>query len=125
MKSPLLIGCDVRDMSDDTFQILTNQEVIAVNQDKLGIQGKKVSVNGTSEVWARKLSGSAHAVVLFNRADTETVSITGHWSDIGLDPAQSCVVRDLWAHKDVGSMTGKVTAMVPSHGVVMYKLTCS
>ena len=126
MKAPLLIGCDVRNMSEDTLRILTNHEVISVNQDKLGIQGKKVMANGTSEVWAGKLyamSGSAYAVILFNRG-TAPVTITGQWSDIGIDPTQSCDVRDLWAQKDIGSMTGKVSATVPSHGVVMYRLTC-
>ena len=127
MKAPLLIGCDVRNMSADTLHILTNSEVIAVNQDKLGIQGKKVNISGTSEVWAGKLyaeSGSAYAVILLNRGNT-TASIKGQWSDIGINTTQSCDVRDLWAHKDMGKMTGKVTATVPSHGVAMYKLMCS
>ena len=99
-----------------------------MNQDKLGIQGKNINISGTSEVWVGKVhavSGSAYAVILLNRVDTEAANITGHWSDIGLHPTQSCDVRDLWAHKDLGKMTGKVVAMVPSHGVAMYKLACS
>ena len=90
-----LIICDVRNMSADTLHILTNSEVIAVNQDKLGIQGKKVNISGTSEVWAGKLyseSGSAYAVILLNRGST-TASITGQWSDIGISATQSCDVR--------------------------------
>ena len=123
MKAPLLIGCDIKNMSADTLRILTNSEVIAVNQDKLGIQGKKVNISGTSEVWAGKLMDS-FAVILLNRGNA-TASITGQWSDIGINTTQSCDVRDLWAHKDMGKMTGKVTATVPSHGVAMYKLMCS
>ncbi len=128
MKSPLLIGCDIRNMSKDTLDILTNSEVIAVNQDPLGIQGKKVMVNGTSEVWAGKLqpiapSKSSFAVILFNRG-LSSVTITGEWSAIGLDASLSCDVKDLWTHKDMGKMSGSVSAIVPSHGVVMYRLNC-
>ena len=126
MKSPLLIGCDVRNMSQDTLRILTNHELIGINQDQLGVQGQKVKANGTSEVWAGKLhadSGSEYAVILLNRGPG-SVSITGQWSDIGLGSGQSCDVRDLWQQKDLGVMSGSVTATVVSHGVVVYRLTC-
>lgn len=126
MKSPLLIGCDVRNMSEDTLRILTNHELIAINQDKLGEQGQRVKANGTGEVWSGKLyavSGSAYIVILLNRG-SGSVSITGQWSDIGVGSGQSCDVRDLWKQKDLGTMTGSVTATVASHGVVVYRLTC-
>lgn len=126
MKSPLLIGCDVRNMSKDTLRILTNHEIISINQDQLGVQGQKVKTDGTSEVWAGKLyasSGVAYAVVLLNRGNG-TVSITGDWADIGLDSSTLCKVRDLWQHKDLEETSGSVTAAVASHGVVAYKLSC-
>ena len=80
----MLIGCDVRNVSDDALRILTNDEVIAVNQDKLGVQGNKKKTMGTSEVWAGPLSDGSKAVILLNRGDS-TVHITAEWSDIGLD----------------------------------------
>jgi alpha-galactosidase len=126
VKSPLLIGCDVTKMSADTQNILTNKEVIAVNQDKLGVQGKKVASTagngGKLDVWAGPLEGNAHAAVLFNRGSV-AASITAHWTDIGLTATAKANVRDLWAHKDLGAFTGSYTATVPSHGVVMIKLT--
>ena len=124
MKAPLLIGCDVSNMSDDTLRILTNKEVIAINQDKLGVQGNKKKSDNDLEVWAGPLDGGCFAAVLVNRGNT-TASITADWSDIGLDPNKQATVRDLWQMKDLGTMTGRVTASVPSHGVAMYKITPS
>ncbi len=126
MKAPLLIGCDVRNMSSDTLRILTNSEVIAVNQDPLGEQGHKVKSVGKEgleqEVWAGPLSDGAFAVLLLNK-DTEVAQVTADWSDFGLDPSVEAKVRDLWQHKDLGTMKGSVSVSVPSHGVAMYRIT--
>ena len=67
MKAPLLIGCDVRNIDNESLRILSNPEVIAVDQDKLGVQGAKQKTDGTDEVWAGPLEGGAYAVVLLNR----------------------------------------------------------
>ncbi len=83
-QAPLLIGCDVSEMTDDTLRILTNDEVIAVNQDKLGVQGNKTKMMDTSEIWAVPLSDGSKAVILLNRGNM-TMSITAQWSDIGWD----------------------------------------
>ena len=122
IQAPLLIGCDIPSMSDDTLRILTNSEVIAVNQDPKGVSGHRVMQDGDREVWAGPLDDGSVAVVLFNKGDS-SVSITAQWKDIFLQPNQSATVKDLWAHKDMGSMTGSVTATVASHGVVMYRIT--
>ena len=122
MKAPLLIGCDVRNMSSDTVRILTNHELIAINQDRLGIQANKTKVNGSSEVWSGPLFGGAFAVLLLNRGPA-AVNITASWSDFGLDADKEADVRDLWKMKDLGSMRGRVTAQVESHGVVVFKIT--
>ena len=122
MKAPLLIGTDVRSMSNDTFRILTNVEVIAVNQDSKGTQGRKVNITGDSEVWSAPLSDGAFAVILLNRADT-AASITAWWEDLPLDPNTAAAVRDLWQQQTVGVMKGSVTADVAAHGVVMYRIT--
>ena len=122
MKSPLLIGTDLRNVDEDSLRILTNPEVIAVNQDERGIQGTKRKTDGTTEVWAGPLEDGAFAVVLLNRGKAAS-NVTASWSDFGLDPSKEADVRDLWMMKDLGTMKGSVTAMVPSHGSVMYKIT--
>lgn len=121
-KAPLLIGCDVRAMSDETKEILSNDEVIAVNQDRLGVQGKKEKSDGTAEVWAGPLSGGRVAVVLWNRGSSQT-SITANWSDIGLDPSAVVDARDLWEKSTIPSVRGKITATVDAHGCKMFTLT--
>ncbi|KAF8014759.1 hypothetical protein BT93_H0532 [Corymbia citriodora subsp. variegata] len=83
VKAPLLIGCDVRSMDNTTLMLLSNKEVIAVNQDSLGVQGKKVKSDGNIEVWAGPLSGNKVAVVLWNRGSSRA-TVTASWSDIGL-----------------------------------------
>jgi len=126
MAAPLLAGNDIRSMSAATKAILTNAEVIAVDQDALGIQGKVVATTGNNlQVWAKKLSGTnTVAVALFNRGGS-AASMTAQWSALGL-PAGAATVRDLWSHSDLGSFTGSYTATsVPSHGVVMLKITSS
>ncbi|PIA58017.1 hypothetical protein AQUCO_00500148v1 [Aquilegia coerulea] len=98
MKAPLLIGCDVRNMTAETMEILGNEEVIAVNQDPLGIQGRKVFLEGAdncSQVWAGPLSGNRLVVAFWNRCQ-QAVIITAKWETLGLHPATSVSVRDLW-----------------------------
>nr|AIL28756.1 alpha galactosidase isoform 2 [Cocos nucifera] len=121
-KAPLLIGCDVRAMSDETKEILINEEAIAVNQDALGVQGKKVKGDGSAEVWAGPLSGGRVAVVLWNRGSSQT-SITANWSDIGLDPSTVVDARDVWAYSTIWSVQGSITATVDTHACRMYVLT--
>jgi len=122
VKSPLLIGCDVTALNNVTTTILTNREVIAINQDSLGAQGKKLTSQNNLEVWAGPLSNRAHAVILLNRG-AAAASITADWATLGLPATASYTARDLWKHADLGSVTGKFTSGVPSHGVVFVKLT--
>ncbi|PKU84049.1 Alpha-galactosidase [Dendrobium catenatum] len=112
-KAPLLIGCDVRFMSNETLAILSNSEVIDVNQDKLGVQGKKVKSNGNLEVWAGPLSGGKVAVVLWNRGSSQA-SITVDFADIGLNSSSVVGARDLWKHSTT-SAEGKLTATTAAH----------
>ena len=120
-KAPLLIGCDIRDMSKDTLDILTNSEVIAVNQDPLGVQGHRVNMTSDgAEVWAGPLSDHSVAVVLLNSGN-KTQSVTAHFSDIGLTGKVS--VRDLWAHQYQGIATDSISRSLNSHSVAMLRLT--
>ncbi|XP_068647024.1 alpha-galactosidase-like [Aristolochia californica] len=120
-KAPLLIGCDIRTMDDATHQLLGNKEVIAVNQDGLGVQGKKVKKDGDLEVWAGPLSSGRVAVILWNRGSTRA-SITANWSDVGLDPSAVVEVRDLWEHSTTKSVHGQVTATTDPHACKMFVL---
>ncbi|KAF8397024.1 hypothetical protein HHK36_018662 [Tetracentron sinense] len=126
MKAPLLVGCDVRNLTTETLEIVSNEEVIAVNQDSLGVQGRKVSVAGTdecSQVWAGPLSGNRLVVALWNRC-SKTVTVTAKWEALGLDPTTSVSVRDLWKHKDVsGDVVALFSAQVESHDCMMYIFT--
>lgn len=118
LNAPLLAGNDIRTMSAATRAILTNSEVIAVNQDWGGRQGYKISDSGDLEVWRKPMSNGSVATVLLNRgASTATVSTTA--SALGLGSAASYAVRDLWAHTDSTS-TGTISASVPAHGAAMF-----
>lgn len=122
-KAPLLIGCDIRAINNVTLGLLGNKEVIAVNQDKLGIQGKKVKKDGDLEVWAGPHSKNRVAVVLWNRGSSKA-AITAYWSDIGLKPTTVVKARDLWAHSTQRQVNGgKLSANVDSHDCKMYVLT--
>jgi alpha-galactosidase len=118
LAAPLIAGNDLRDMRPEIHDILTNKEVIAVNQDALGVQGRSVRRNGDLEVFVKPLQGGNRAVLLFNRGAAEQ-EVTANWEDLGYPAHLSAAVRDLWRHKDLDSAAGKFSAMVPSHGVVM------
>ncbi|KAK6122458.1 hypothetical protein DH2020_043795 [Rehmannia glutinosa] len=121
-KAPLLIGCDVRNITKDVMEIIANKEVIAVNQDKLGVQAKKVRMEGDLEVWAGPLSNYRVAVLLFNRGAIRT-AISAYWDDIGIPPSSSAIARDLWEHKTLKPrFVGNLTATVDSHACKMYIL---
>ncbi|KGN51578.1 alpha-galactosidase-like precursor [Cucumis sativus] len=120
-KAPLLIGCDIRSMDNNTMKLLSNKEVIAVNQDKLGVQGKKVHKYGDLEVWAGLLSGKRVAVVLWNRS-LWRANITAYWSDIGLSSSTTVTARDLWEHSSQ-VVRHHLTAQVDSHDCKMFVLT--
>ncbi|HEX7596866.1 MAG TPA: glycoside hydrolase family 27 protein [Polyangia bacterium] len=123
LAAPLLTGNDLRSMNATTKAILTNKDVIDVDQDSLGAQGTMVAGTAkAAEVWSKKLSGTnARAVALFNRTGSAT-AMTVQWSQIGL-PAGAATVRDLWNQKDLGSFTDSYAATsVPSHGIVMLKI---
>ncbi|GAB2270242.1 Alpha-galactosidase 3 [Dionaea muscipula] len=126
MKAPLLIGCDVRNLSAETMEILSNNEVIAINQDPLGVQGRKVYVSGTDgcqQVWAGPLSGNRLAVALWNRCSTAT-SITALWNVLGLQSSIPVNIRDLWQHKEVTrDAVASFSVQVESHDAGLYIFT--
>jgi len=123
LASPLLIGCDMTKMSPLTVSILSNDEVLDVNQDPLGKQARLVKQVLFRQVWAKDMEDGSKAVGLFvnNKDDvSERERFTVTWSDLGITGPQ--VVRDLWRQKDLGTFDGKFTANVPRNGVVLVKI---
>jgi alpha-galactosidase len=118
--APLILGNDLSKMSDSIFSILTNREVIAVDQDFLGYQGRKVRTDGNVQIWTKKLKNGAWAVVLVNDG-TVSANSSVKWSDIGeSDTTRSFPVRDLWQHKIVSQSAKGSYAVnnIPAHGTV-------
>jgi alpha-galactosidase len=121
MAAPLMAGNDVRTMSAAAREILVNPEVIAVDQDSLGVQGTLVAERTPElQVWMKPLKDGSRAVVLFNRSALQTVISASWWRLRIAGPAR---VRDLWAHADLGVFTDRFSATVPAHGVVMVRVT--
>jgi hypothetical protein len=121
--APLIVGADLTRLSETTNAILTNPEVIAIDQDSLGLQAIMVAQSRPSlQVWTKPLAHAGeHAVVLLNRT-AASAAITVNWNEIGLMPFSYATVRDLWAHKDLGSYRSNYTATVPAGDAVMLKI---
>ena len=119
LAAPLLAGNDLRNMTPETLAILTNLEVIAVDQDKLGKQGTRASKTGDVEIWTRDLAGGAKAVAVFNRGKEEA-SVTLKWTELGI--TRKGTVRDLWLHRNVGTTADDYSVNVAGHGVVMLRV---
>lgn len=117
--APLLIGADMSQLDAFTIALLTNDEVLDVDQDMLGKAGGRVWKEEKLEVWSRPLSDGTTAVALFNRG-MKPMEVTARWSDIGVKGKQ--LVRNLWIKKDLGTYTDSFKAMVPRHGAVMIKV---
>ena len=137
-KAPLLLGNDLTNMPKEIFDIITNREVIAWNQDPLGVQGymrwSSAAADGeaaagsgddATEIWAGELEGGDVALVLLNRSP-ETKTITANFQDIGISGPGPVQVRDVWQHEDWKEVQHQsLTATVPSHDVVALRLTPS
>jgi alpha-galactosidase len=121
LAAPLIAGNDVRHMSPETAEILLNHEVIAVDQDALGLQGRRVKREGDFDVWAKQLADGGRAVALLNRSKAAH-ELSVNWTELGYPNELPASVRDLWAKKDLGRRTGSFAATVPSHGVVLIKI---
>jgi len=122
LAAPLMAGNDLRTMTPEIRDILTNREVIAVDQDPLGRQGRKVRDDGGVEVWSKELADGSRAVALLNR-DTAAAAVTVAWPEIGYTAGLEARVRDLWARRDLGRMRERYTAAVPGHAAVMVRIT--
>lgn len=121
MAAPLIAGNDVAAMSDATKRILLNKDVIAIDQDAAGVQGHRVSSADQGEVWSKPLADGGRAVLLWNRSE-KPKRITAAWGMLDYPPNLRVRARDLWAHKDLGTVSGQIAAKVPPHGVALFSL---
>ncbi|MFZ0547131.1 MAG: glycoside hydrolase family 27 protein [Candidatus Promineifilaceae bacterium] len=119
--SPLMIGCDIRTMDQETAAILTNREVLAINQDSLGVPGRRVKVFGRCEVWQKPLVDGGMAVALLNRGSSGQ-DVTIKAGDVGLLDTPK-LVRDLWAQEDTADFTTDLTRRVEPHQTILLKIT--
>ncbi|MGA3092325.1 MAG: glycoside hydrolase family 27 protein [Terriglobales bacterium] len=120
LAAPLLAGNDLRTMTPETRDLLTNAEVIAVDQDAKGIQGHRVWEEGLLEAWVKPLADGSQVVALFNRTEAPMkMSLDARW--VGA-PA-SARLRDLLDHRDLGTIKDGYAADVPQHGVVLVKVS--
>jgi alpha-galactosidase len=133
LAAPLIAGNDLRQMSAATRAILTNREVIAVNQDTAGVQGfaYEASTDGI-EIWFKPLAGGDWAMAVLNRGEQpRTVSFDFAHELVGDDVSRReakfgetpYAIRDLWAHRDMGTTASPLRATVPAHDVLMMRLT--
>jgi len=133
LAAPLIAGNDIRTMSPESAGILTNKEVIAVNQDSLGIQGFRQEAKDSLEIWLKPLVNEQWALCILNRGtvdrpfslDWKTFSVTDSLSDRILNTASavSYKIRDLWQHKDLGNTDKPLKAIIPGHDVLCLKLS--
>jgi alpha-galactosidase len=120
LAAPLIIGNDLRTMTADEKSALMNPEIIAVDQDALGQQGRRILKHGKSEIWTKPLRDGGTAVAVFNRADTKS-AIEAKWSTLGLADKEHA--WDLWSRRDLGTINGAYTVVVPAHGTALLKVS--
>jgi alpha-galactosidase len=120
LAAPLMAGNDLRTMSADTLGILSNREVIAIDQDVLGKQGERLAQRDSIEIWARPLHDGSRAIGVFNRNDAErTVQFT--WKELGLS-AKPKALRDLWQHRDLEPTADGYAASILAHDVLLLRV---
>jgi alpha-galactosidase len=121
LAAPLILGSDPRELSPATIKMLTNPEVIGVDQDHLGIQGTRVREQGPAQIWVKPLTGGARAVALLNRGSTE-LRITTTPRAIRVAHAHGYAIENLWTHTTI-TTTGEIRARVAPHAAVLYRVT--
>ena len=117
--APLLIGADMTQFDKFTTDLMTNHEVLDVNQDPLGKAASRIYQRERLELWARPLADGSIAAGLFNRG-LQAVEMTATWQELGVSGPR--IVRDLWQQRDVGTFDRQFTARVPAHGAVMFRV---
>jgi alpha-galactosidase len=120
LAAPLLAGNDLSQMSPETVALLTNRDVIAVDQDEAGKQGDRVSAEGPIEIWARPLADGSNAVGIFNRHPS-ALSTVVDFRKLGF--TQPVKAKDLWQSKELGTISAPMTVKIPGHGVLFLRVS--
>ena len=120
LSAPLLLGCDLTRLDDFTLNLLTNDEVIDIDQDPLGKEALPAVKADGYQIWVKELEDGSKALGMFNLSDN-VMTITVNFSEIKVDGTVK--IRNVWRQKDLGSFANKFDAKVPSHGVVLVKIT--
>jgi alpha-galactosidase len=120
LAAPLLAGNDLSTMAPETISLLTNKDVIAIDQDRAGKQGDRVSAVGPIEIWVRPLADGSKAVGIFNRQPSP-LNATVDFKQLGFNSAVKA--RDLWQQKDLGTLGHAYTAKIPGHGVILLRVS--
>jgi len=115
--APLLIGADMTQFDKFTTDLMTNHEVLGVNQDALGKAASRVYQRERLELWVKPLADGSVAAGLFNRG-LQAADMTATWTELGVSGSR--VVRDLWQQRDLGTFDRAFTTRVPAHGAVMF-----
>jgi alpha-galactosidase len=118
LSAPLLIGCDMSQLDDFTLNLLTNDEVLAINQDALAKPAKKVYDKNNVQVWTKELADGATAIGIFN-LDNKTNKQLIEFADIHLP--SKLKLRDAWRQKELGIINNSYNAVLPAHGVILLK----
>lgn len=122
--APLMIGCDVRNMSEATKTILLNKDVIAIDQDALGKQGFRVYRKNGLEAWKKQLSGDRFAIALFNRNEDER-QMNVNWKDVELDTAVKYDAYDVWKHATTGQGIQQFSVRLKAHESQVFILSAA
>jgi len=120
LAAPLIAGNDLRHMSPETKEILTNRDMIAVDQDPLGKEGYKLQDEGDEEIWVKEMSDGSRVVLFLNRGE-HTAFMTTDAHQAGLPDAPQYRLRDLWSHKE-SHTESLIRGFVPSHGVLVFRV---
>ncbi len=123
LSAPLLLGCDVEHMDAFTFSLLSNQEVLAVNQDVLAKQAVPVLKKSEYQVWMKPLSDKSYAIGIFNTSETDRKIEISFEKILPQTSIKSFQVRNLWTQKNTGRTTDNFSEWIPSHGVAFIKVT--
>jgi alpha-galactosidase len=119
LAAPLLAGNDLRNIPPNILAILTNRDVIAIDQDKAAKQGTRAWQSGEQEIWVRQLADGDHAVAVFNRGSAPA-TVNVQWASLKMPAPKS--VRDLWTHQDEHFQGAEHGVTVPAHGVVLWRV---
>lgn len=117
LAAPIILGCDLTQVDDQLLAIIGNKEVLEVNQDRLGIQGKKIKAKGDVEIWKKELNNNKQAIAFFNKGD-KSAKLTIKLADIGF--SKKVKVRDLWLDQDLGDIFGELSVEIVPHGTKMF-----